>query len=84
MTACTDPREVAATYLTGVCCVCSKRQPAGAVVYRYSMHLGYINYNCIVISFLRFTRTFLATSKYLAVCIKSSASGICFTKMFRR
>ena len=80
----TDSREVAATYLTGVCCVCSKRQPAGAVVYRHSMHLGYINYNCIVISFLRFTRTSLATNRYLAVCIKSSASGICFTTIFRR
>ena len=84
MTACTDPREVAATYLTGVCCVCSKRQPAGAVVYRHSTHLGHINCNCFVISLLPFTRTFLATSRYLAVCIQSSASGICFTKMFKR
>lgn len=84
MTTSTDSREVAATYLTGTCCVCSKRQPAGAVVYRHSMHLGYINYNCIVISFLRFTRTSLATNRCLAVCIKSSASGICFTTIFRR
>lgn len=80
----TDSREIAATYLTGVCCVCSKRQPAGAVVYRHSMHLGYINYNCIVISFLCFTRTSLSTNRYLAVCIKISASGICFTTIFRR
>jgi hypothetical protein len=44
-------------------------------------YLGYINYNCIVISFLRFKRTFLVTGRYLAVCINIFESGLCFTKM---